>query len=69
MKKPPCKDCEDRYLACHDKCEKYKEWKDYVAETNKRFKLDHHSYRSTATDKKTMKDKKRYGAKFMKNKF
>ena len=21
----PCKDCKDRYPACHDKCEKYKE--------------------------------------------
>lgn len=27
MKTAPCKYCEDRYLACHDKCEKYKEWK------------------------------------------
>lgn len=22
----PCKDCRDRHLACHDTCEKYKEW-------------------------------------------
>ena len=22
-----CKDCEDRYLACHDSCEKYKQAK------------------------------------------
>ena len=21
--KAPCKDCVDRYLACHDKCERY----------------------------------------------
>lgn len=21
----PCKDCEERYLGCHSKCEKYKE--------------------------------------------
>lgn len=24
MLKPPCKDCPDRHLACHDHCEKYK---------------------------------------------
>lgn len=23
----PCKDCNDRHTACHDKCEKYAEWK------------------------------------------
>lgn len=23
----PCKDCKDRHQACHDHCEKYKEWK------------------------------------------
>lgn len=23
---PPCKDCEERHTACHDKCPKYKEW-------------------------------------------
>lgn len=25
--RPPCKECEDRYTACHDHCNKYKEWK------------------------------------------
>ena len=24
--KAPCKDCPDRYLGCHDHCEKYKEF-------------------------------------------
>lgn len=24
MLRPPCKDCPDRRLACHDHCEKYK---------------------------------------------
>ncbi len=24
----PCKDCPDRHLACHDSCEKYKEWRE-----------------------------------------
>ena len=23
----PCKDCQERYTACHDHCEKYKSWK------------------------------------------
>lgn len=23
----PCKDCTERYLACHDKCDKYKEYR------------------------------------------
>lgn len=23
----PCKDCKERYTACHDKCEKYQEYK------------------------------------------
>lgn len=26
MEKPPCKDCADRYLGCHSKCEKYIDW-------------------------------------------
>ena len=36
--KPPCKDCEDRFTACHDKCEKYKAWKSQLDEVNKRRK-------------------------------
>ena len=24
----PCRGCEDRHTACHDSCEKYKEWKE-----------------------------------------
>ena len=35
---PPCKDCKDRYPVCHDKCEKYKEWKSRLDEVNKRRK-------------------------------
>ena len=26
--KAPCKDCPNRHYACHDKCEKYKEFTD-----------------------------------------
>ena len=69
MRKPPCKDCPDRHLACHDKCEKYKEWKDYLTETKTKEKLDHRSYRSKATDNKAMKDKKKNSASYMRNKF
>lgn len=31
----PCKDCDERYLGCHDRCEKYKEFSDKVLEWNK----------------------------------
>lgn len=27
MNVAPCKGCTERYQACHDYCEKYKEWK------------------------------------------
>lgn len=27
MKQNKCKDCKDRYLGCHDKCQSYLEWK------------------------------------------
>lgn len=26
-KMPPCKDCTDRYTACHDHCNRFKEYK------------------------------------------
>ena len=28
MEMAPCKDCTDKYRACHDSCDKYKEWRD-----------------------------------------
>lgn len=27
MEKAPCKDCQQRFEACHDTCQKYKAWK------------------------------------------
>ena len=33
--KPPCKDCTDRHTACHDSCDRYKEWKLLLDELNK----------------------------------
>ena len=26
----PCKDCKERFEACHSKCDKYKDWKQEV---------------------------------------
>ena len=34
----PCKDCVDRHTACHDKCEKYKAWRERLDEVNQRRK-------------------------------
>ena len=34
----PCKDCTERNEACCGKCEKYKEWKSWLDEVNKRRK-------------------------------
>ena len=31
---PPCKDCTERYTACHDHCERYKTWKAGVQKAN-----------------------------------
>ena len=31
---PPCKDCADRYPACHGSCGRYKEWKQRLDELN-----------------------------------
>jgi len=30
-----CKDCADRYVGCHGKCEKYLKWKENHKETTK----------------------------------
>lgn len=27
MKNSPCKDCRERQIACHDRCEKYTTWR------------------------------------------
>ena len=28
MNMSPCKDCRERVIACHDSCQKYKDWSD-----------------------------------------
>ena len=30
----PCKDCKDRFLGCHSKCDKYKDYKKRSEELN-----------------------------------
>ena len=35
---PPCKDCKDRNPGCHDKCDRYKEWKMRLEKINKKRK-------------------------------
>lgn len=30
----PCKDCPDRYRACHDTCPRYKAWKEDSVDTS-----------------------------------
>lgn len=37
----PCKDCPDRYLGCHDRCEKYQQFK--VDLVNAKNELNNHS--------------------------
>ena len=69
MKVSPCKGCEDRYLACHDYCDRYKKWKKYVEETKMKQSFDHGSYRSRKTEKEARKNKKKYSATYTKNKF
>jgi len=69
MKIAPCKDCTERYLGCHDYCDKYKEWKQYRNDIKHKTEMDKWNHRSTATSKKSKKDRKKYGAKYMKNKF
>lgn len=36
----PCKKCTERHLACHDSCEKYKEWKDFFDTDKQKYQAD-----------------------------
>lgn len=40
----PCKDCPDRHIGCHAKCEKYIKFKEESAEIEKRRKADVQSW-------------------------
>ena len=36
----PCKDCKDRHIGCHSKCEKYLEYKKELQKAKHREKID-----------------------------
>ncbi|MBO5389411.1 MAG: hypothetical protein J6A59_15010 [Lachnospiraceae bacterium] len=38
--KAPCKGCTDRYLGCHDKCDKYREFKQYNEELKNKIRQE-----------------------------
>lgn len=40
MTECPCKNCGDRFIGCHGKCEKYKAWRAEYDEINKKRNLD-----------------------------
>lgn len=46
MKVAPCKNCTERHLACHDECEKYKEWKAGENKIKKKIKQENEWARS-----------------------
>lgn len=40
----PCKDCEDRHVACHSQCDKYSEWKEEVEKQKLKCRQEMYSY-------------------------
>lgn len=36
----PCKDCQNKYTACHDTCVLFKEWKDAISADKKKYTED-----------------------------
>lgn len=40
MTECPCKECADRFIGCHGKCEKYKTWRAEYDEINKKRNLN-----------------------------
>lgn len=58
IKKNPCRDCEDRHMACHDNCSKYKAWKYEVVEHKEKIqkaKEDYYGNRTKWSDAKANK--------------
>lgn len=56
----PCKDCKDRYLGCHDRCEKYQQFKkrnDEIREKERREKLINFEYWATTKIHKNKRQK------------
>lgn len=40
MKNSTCKDCNERYLGCHDSCEKYQAYKEQCRSVNNKERED-----------------------------
>lgn len=56
----PCKDCKDRYIGCHDRCEKYQQFKkrnDELREKERREKLINFEYWATTKIHKNKRQK------------
>lgn len=49
-KVPPCKDCKDRKIGCHGKCELYKKYRDELDKLNKTIR-NSNQYGSTVRQK------------------
>ena len=45
MMKNPCKDCPDRHLGCHSKCERYKAWKKEREELKEKARIYNDTHR------------------------
>lgn len=39
MRLSPCKGCEDRFVGCHDTCEKYQEWRHEKDAENRKIRV------------------------------
>ena len=44
MSRAPCKDCPDRFPACHDSCPRFKEYREYIDARNKAKAEEHAIY-------------------------
>lgn len=54
MKPSPCRDCEDRFVGCHGKCEhylKYREFKDLQLKNKQSVNWDYVEYRNQALNR------------------
>lgn len=50
MNKSPCKNCQLRYLGCHEKCTSYRSYKEEIAK-EKKFNNRHIQYKDYICDK------------------
>ena len=48
-KKNPCMNCEDRHIACHDSCSRYKVWKEEVVEHREKIQKAKEDYYGVRT--------------------